>query len=737
MKPVLIACALAIWVLVSLSLQGCTASSSAQMRRLGAQWNALNVTKSTEDLGRTPDSWTAGAFLGTSTLESVANAGDGTQIDYVGQDKLLQGTKITLKKFHFESSPGEMLVTIDAELTDAPLLGTLNVVIHGDLRFAGEIPLNAKSNAVVLRVEPTDIEDKGPGVFSLFLSRRHTYLTHLLADIALENVAESALLIKIPLPSLLQASAGIDTTLQNVQIVSAAASIKLSAPVSTVSEPLPSAALLVRKSGVWLVSGKAPAIHSAYDGPQKAPDQTLQDVLLYLQETHSPLATLPLPPSKGELEAIIETLKKELESSYADDPITAARATPGAGAPTAGVYGFVSGRVIENVLGEFEASPSANRTLTIVSTATGGHLKEAAVLKDGTLGDYQFYVEFVGADAIRGAVTVNLQDTHWTSSGLSGTLTYDATASAHTRLQIELGALQKVPLLGKMARDALGKDITVQGSLPHPIPIPFTLSADFIRGSGASAVVLAPRVGCQIIDLKLMTGADLGITLHHPTIHDQFRPIRVIESQEYFVPIPTAPPKEGASWTITPGYRALQLAVVPQSSVTTDDGLLIGADIAVTPMSLAPHSPEESALIDGINSRNTAAAGALAQAAQQDQAPYTCGLTSSFAVDLGPAQIETKAFLNSIQDVLAEASKIIAGGKDVVEDAAKEAALVGKFAAAVGGKVADTPAKDVGKAVQVTVDAAKQAEKAPGAIAGGVEHVGHEVACHAIPFHKC
>src|SRR5438552_241112 len=74
-------------------LQGC-ALEQVNARRLGAQWNALNISRSTEAVGKVPQDWTAGVFISTPVLERFANLAKDTEISYVGSNGFLEGTKI-------------------------------------------------------------------------------------------------------------------------------------------------------------------------------------------------------------------------------------------------------------------------------------------------------------------------------------------------------------------------------------------------------------------------------------------------------------------------------------------------------------------------------------------------------------------------------------------------------------------------------------------------------------------
>ena len=699
---------LTLCTLATIAIQGCWHPKGVVARRLGARWNALNMTQSTELVGRVPDDWTAGVFISTSVLENFANLADKTEIAYAGDDKLLKGTKITLQQIHFESQVGEMLANIDAKIVGPHPFGEMSVSIHGDLRFVGTTALDATSNEVVFRVEPTDIEDKDHGILSLFFSARRKYLTRLLADITLANIQESRLLIKIPLPATIHVD---DTSLnktfrdapvlKDTPILSATATINVSITPTTITEPFPFSAMLPRKSGIWVVAGQNPKTTSAYVGPGTVLDSDMKDILAYLNEIGSPLATLPLPPSKKVLEDTMATLEHNLAKRYAAEPtdeISPGKPTP---AQPSAIYAFVSGRAVENVLQEFEARPADVRTLTFASTSTGGHLREAAVLKDAHLGDYQFYAELRGADAIRGTVVLNFQNTKWTKSGLSGTITYDANATIQAHIQIQLGILDQLPELGKLVKDVTGANVEVKGTSKELVP--FSLNADLVQKGGAKADVLAPEFECKIINIDLMTGADVGIRIHYPSLPEQPAPLPIVKSHEYFLPLVIPSTEPNPTWVITPGANSADGVLTPIAYRPTDDGLFVEATLIATPSKAEPNSKDETALKNGINSRNTLNDRLIAQAFQTEP----CGLTPSVEVLLGSIGIETKTFLKTIEDVIAEANRIIGGAKKVVETAAvkvKEAAAAVDAAVKLGDKDAEKQAREAGAVAQKALD---------------------------------
>jgi len=702
----LIVCAIA-----ATTIQGCWEPEGVTTRRLGARWNALNISQSAQSVGRVPEDWTAGAFISTSVLENFANLADNTEILYTGNDNLLKGTKITLQKFHFKSAVGEMLVNIDANIVGPHSFEKMNISIHGNLRFVGTTALNATTNEVEFRVEPTDIQDRDHGFLALFFSERHKYLTRLLADIALEKVAETKLLIKIPMPETLKYDAKINTTLTDTPIASATATLNLSMPNTTITEPFPYAAMLPRKDGIWVVAGQSPKITSAYTGPEKSIDREMNDVLAYLKETKSPLASLPLPPSRRALEDTLATLESNLSTSYATSPSDEINpGKPSSDQPSA-IYAFVSGRTIENALNEFEIKPIAERTVTISSTATSGHLKEAAILKDDHLGDYQIYAELKGPDAIQGKVFLNLQNTKWTKSGLDGKVIYGALAKINTHLQIELGVLDNLPLLGNLTKDITGTDVTVLGDSMKSDPVPFSLKADLVQMGGASAVVLVPRISCQILNFELKTAADLGVTIHQPSIHEQPAPIPIVKSQEFFLPISVPVDGPNPTWTVIQEVKSADVSLAPKASIATDDGLFVEAIMIVTPLKAEPNSAVEAELKSEINSRNAVNAQLIAQASLAEQAASTCELTRSFAIDLGPIDIETKTFLKTLEDVIDAAKKIIGDTKKVAEDAAlklKEADAAVALAVKSGDKDAEKAARDVRVTAQAALDVANK-----------------------------
>jgi hypothetical protein len=685
------------WISLLLILPGCHGEDEVTARRLGAHWSALNMSKSVEQQGQVPTDWEAGAFIRTSFLETFANLADGTTIRYQGTDAILKDTVISIDGVKFESHVGEVLAEVRGTISSA-YVGKIPVTIHGTLRFVNTTAINASKNAVSFRIEPTDIEDTSNFIFKFLFTARRNYLSHLLADIALNSIQESALAFEIPFPNTLKEPVGVDATLTNTAILSAAATLKLDVPQSDITVPLPFAAMLARADGIWLLVGNTPVVTSQYKGPQGVLDPTMQRVQNYLKEVQSPLAALALPPTRKELDAAVKSLTDGLSGKYASDPMSVDLKIP---AGTLGdVYGFLSGRSVEAAIEAFAAGPLTARTLTVKSTETGGHLQEAAVFKDKNLGDYQLYLAFIGGDAIQGDVTFDLQNIQWQRNGISGNVAYGAQATAKTRLQMELGVVDKLPALGGLIRGATGVNLNIQGRTPNAIPVPSSVTPEYVSDGGYAAVNLAPRIGCQIIDLKL-TADDVGVTIHHPSIHHQFRPWTLVASHEYYYRLGDPKGAKVGSWTIVPKTDALQVKVQPLSSTATQAGLEVRGLIDLKPLVIAQQSAEEAAELADIDSANAEADKHLNTAKDKEQSNYDCGLSTSFAIDIGPVQIETKAFLAAIGDVIHVASAIVGDGKNVVEDVGREADVALKFAQGVG----DTAAQDAAKTMKASASA--------------------------------
>jgi hypothetical protein len=685
------------WIPFLLMLPGCHGEDEVTARRLGAHWSALNMSKSVEQEGQVPTDWEAGAFIRTSFLETFANLADGTTIRYQGTDAILKGTVISIDGVKFASHVGEVLADVRGTISSA-YVGKIPVTIHGTLRFVKTTAIDASKNAVSFRIEPTDVEDTSNIIFKFLFTARRNYLSHLLADIALNSIQESALAFEIPFPSTLKKTVGVDATLTNTAILSAAATLKLDVPQSDITIPLSFAAMLARADGIWLLVGSTPVVTSQYKGPKGVLDPTMQRVQNYLTEVQSPLAALSLPPTRKELDAAVKNLTDGLAEKYASDPMRGDLKIPESA--LGDVYGFLSGRSVEAAIKTFAAGPLADRTLTVKSTETGGHLQEAAILKDKNLGDYQLYLAFIGGDAIQGDVTADLQNIQWQANGISGNVAYGAQATARTRLQIELGVVDKLPALGGLIRGATGVNLNIQGRTPNAIPVPIRVTPEYVSDGGYAAVNLAPRIGCQIIDLKL-TAEDVGVTIHHPSIQHQFRPWTLVASHEYYYRLGDPKGANVGSWIIGPKTDALQVKVQPLWSNPTPSGLEVRALIDLKPLVIAQHSAEEAAELADIDRGNAEAEKHLDTAKDKEQSNYACGLTSSFAIDIGPAQIETKAFLAAVGDVIHVASAIVGDGTHVVEDVGREADIALKFAQGVG----DTAVQDAAKTMKASVSA--------------------------------
>lgn len=743
-------------LLIAIAIQGCSEPEKATAERLGARWHALNLTLSTETLGRAPEDWSAGAFISTPVLENFTGLLEGTTITYddAAKNSILQGTTITLHKTHCEGAVGEMRVTIDATVTSPYIspLGRLEVSVSGDLRFVSASEADVRNNIheVLLRIAPTDIAVKGKGVLALVDIRQRKYFSELLADLALDKTSESALLIKIPVRELLNVKIDVpvhgDTTINALDVHDGDnrdvdIDYSISPQNILLTKSVPFIAMIPRKTGIWLLAGNAAPVPTANYIPAKpltplewnaSADPVMKDVLAYLIATQSPMAHFPLPTSSKALEESLQTLVGKLQTHFTNDPGTHFHA--GAAAATDPVlYGYVRGRDLEEISQQFGTRHVSVQSTTITNE---GQFLDLTAFNSQLVGKLSFYVDFRGADALSAAADLTLKNPTWNKNGLQGHITYDTKATIKTRAQIELGKLDKIPVAGSLLMKTSGMDIDIAGNSRDNVD--FTLSPTFIMSDdhSASATSLALHTNpAQTIPIKFDTRSlnrflfdwtggpivgkvvglveptrtpdTLGITFNYSVSKNQLAPIPLVRTHEYFVSLPSPPKIADSPWKISIGAHSAKVKTEPRAPgfAITGDGLFAVSTIAATVI----RPEEETAAQKAISEDNSRYDQLITQASTTAEQKYEAArdiVDNSLDIDIGPLGIKA-ALIEKYWDYLKDGFVLI---KDGYVEAAKVILQTGTFV------------------VSRTSDAIKLVTVQPvGIVAGGAVGAAHKV----------
>jgi len=584
-------------------------------KRLEAQWQSLDITRRSIDGREQLQHWSAGVFLGSSALETLARQMEGYKLEYLPTDQTLSGTTIILQSISIEPELGYALakVLLVAHKEDIEL----QMRLTGSISYRGIKPSKGGQPGEVsakFRIEPLEL---GPAVRVGPLNFELNDMWEKLAPDVATALANPEL-FEFDVPMKDRVNLDLSVAIKGAKEVvnkdtGATITYDATLPTSTLEQQLSFASPIFRPEGIWLMARES---------------DVGQDIVLQAN-----------PPAQSELENAVKTLTEDVRrktAAFTGDPKT--------------LSVWLSPVLLTSVANKLSALNDAGRTLTIQTTAREGRLAEAK-WRDDLLGEGGAYAELV--DGRSGAATLQLgkPTVAWEADGLQMVLPIHAALKANVHFHFD-------PLIG----GGMGTNAGIEGRGSGTVNV--TTQTKIIEGSdGLKVAVMNSRLSCDAltasattdgvlkIDMGWISVPKVGAKVVMPLGRSQIGVVSLLDNRPIFVVRPADDPrlekdpaKQAARiqknpWGLVPPTGALTAQLVPESVRTDATGVHMSVSLLLTPLRVSHTQEELDKARVAVQQQAKVAADRVAELLKQQTPAEECQGDAEIAILLGPIEL--------------------------------------------------------------------------------------------------